>query len=46
LAEHVRAFAELLTTRRGADLEDWMSAVEAGELQSAHTTFSAPEPES
>ena len=23
LAEHVRTFADLLTTRRGADLEDW-----------------------
>ena len=36
LAEHVRAFAELLTTRRGADLEDWMSAVEASELPARH----------
>jgi transposase len=25
LAEHVRAFAELLTTRCGTDLEDWMN---------------------
>jgi transposase len=32
LAEHVRAFAALLTDRRGADLEDWMSAVEASDL--------------
>ena len=31
-AEHVRAFAELLTTRRGTDLADWMSAVESVEL--------------
>ena len=29
LAEHVRAFADLLTTRRGADLKNWMTAVEA-----------------
>ena len=32
LAEHVRAFAALLTDRRSADLEDWMSAVEASDL--------------
>jgi hypothetical protein len=32
LAEQVRAFAELLTTRRSAQLEGWMSAVEASEL--------------
>ena len=36
LAEHVRAFADLLTTRRGADLEDWMSAVEASDLPALH----------
>jgi hypothetical protein len=27
VAEHVRAFAALLTRRRGADLEGWTSAV-------------------
>ena len=32
LAEHVRTFAELLTTRRGADLEAWMTAVESDDL--------------
>jgi transposase len=37
LAEQVRAFAELLTTRRGTDLEGWMSTVEASELPSLHT---------
>ena len=36
LAEHVRAFADLLTTRRGADLEDWMTAVEASDLPALH----------
>ena len=36
LAEHVRAFADLLTTRRGADLEDWMAAVEASDLPALH----------
>jgi transposase len=36
LAEHVRAFAELLTDRRGAELEDWMSAVEASDLPALH----------
>ena len=36
LAEHVRAFADLLTTRRGADLEDWMSAVEDSDLPALH----------
>jgi transposase len=36
LAEHVRTFAELLTTRRGADLEAWMTAVEAGDLPALH----------
>ena len=36
LAEHVHAFAELLTTRRGNDLEDWMSAVEASDLPALH----------
>jgi transposase len=36
LTEHVRAFAELLTTRHGADLEDWMSAVEASALPALH----------
>lgn len=36
LAEHVRAFADLLTTRRGAGLEDWMTAVEASDLPALH----------
>ena len=36
LAEHVRTFADLLTTRRGADLEDWMTAVEASDLPALH----------
>jgi transposase len=36
LAEHVRACAELLTNRRGADLEDWMTAVEASDLPALH----------
>jgi len=36
LAEHVRGFAELLTSRRGNDLEDWMSAVEASDLPALH----------
>jgi hypothetical protein len=36
LAEHVRAFADLLTTRRGADLNGWMSAVEASDLPALH----------
>jgi transposase len=37
LAEQVRAFAELLTTRRGTDLEGWMSTVEASDLPSLQT---------
>jgi transposase len=36
LAEHVRAFADLLTTRRGADLENWMIDVEASDLPALH----------
>lgn len=36
LAEHVRAFAALLTGRRGEDLEGWMSAVEASDLSALH----------
>src|SRR3954451_19772880 len=36
LAKHVSAFAELLTTRCGADLEDWMTAVEARDLPALH----------
>jgi hypothetical protein len=32
MSKHVRAFAGLLTDRRGEDLEDWMSAVEASDL--------------
>ena len=36
LVEHVRRFADLLTNRRGADLEDWMTAVEAADLPALH----------
>jgi transposase len=36
LAEQIRVFAALLTTRRGADLEAWMSAVEATDLPHLH----------
>ena len=36
LAEHVRTFADLLTTRRGTELEDWMTAVEASDLPPFH----------
>lgn len=36
LTEHVRAFAALLTTRRGEDLEGWMNAVEAGDHPALH----------
>jgi transposase len=36
LAEHVRTFAELLTTRRGGELEQWMSAVETADLPALH----------
>jgi transposase len=36
LTEQVRAFAELLTTRRGADLQGWMSTVETSDLPSLH----------
>jgi transposase len=36
LVEHVRTFADLLTTRRGNDLEDWISAVEASDLPALH----------
>ena len=32
LVEQVRAFADLLTARRSADLEDWMTAVEDSDL--------------
>jgi hypothetical protein len=41
LTEQVRAFAELLTTRCGADLEGWMSTVEASELLSLHPFVAA-----
>jgi transposase len=37
LADHVRAFAALLTGRRGEDLEGWMSAIEASELPALHS---------
>ena len=36
LAEHVRIFADLLITRRGAELEKWMTDVEAGDLPALH----------
>ncbi len=36
LAEHVRTFAELLTARRGNDLEDWMTGLEASDLPTLH----------
>ena len=36
LAGHVRGFADLLTSRRGADLEDWMTAVESSDLPALH----------
>jgi transposase len=36
LAEHVRAFAQLLTNRRGGDLENWMTAVEGSDLSALH----------
>jgi hypothetical protein len=36
LTEHGCAFAQLLTARRGADLEDWMNRVEASDLPSLH----------
>jgi transposase len=36
LVEHVRGFADLLTSRRGADLEAWMSAVESSDLPALH----------
>jgi hypothetical protein len=36
LAEHVLTFAELITTRRGGELEQWTSAVEAADLPALH----------
>ena len=36
LVEHVHRFADLLINRRGADLEDWMTAVEASDLPALH----------
>jgi transposase len=36
LAECVRTFADLLTSRRGADLEDWMTGVGASDLPALH----------
>ncbi len=36
LAEQVRDFADLLTTRRGDDLDDWMTAVDADDLPALH----------
>ena len=36
LAQHIHGFADLLTTRRGGDLEDWMTVVEASELPALH----------
>ncbi|PWU51355.1 hypothetical protein DLJ46_05145 [Micromonospora globispora] len=32
MAQRIREFAGLLTTRRGHDLDAWMAAVEAGDL--------------
>ena len=32
----MRLFAELLTTRRGGDLEQWMGVVEAADLPALH----------
>jgi len=36
LADRVREFASLLTTRRGHDLDGWMSTVEANDLPALH----------
>ena len=36
LVEQVRALPDLLTTRRGADLEDGMTAVEDSDLPALH----------
>jgi hypothetical protein len=36
LTERLRAFAQLLTRCRGADLEGWMTAVEASDLPALH----------
>jgi transposase len=36
LTEHVRAFARLLTTRRGPELDGWMTAVETDDLPALH----------
>ena len=36
LVEHVRVFADLLTTRRGGDLEEWMTKVESSDLPALH----------
>jgi transposase len=36
LAQHIHGFADLLTTRRGGDLQDWMTVVEASELPALH----------
>lgn len=36
LTDHVRAFAALLTERRGAEVESWMTAVEADDLPLLH----------
>lgn len=37
LAEHLRAFAEVLTNRHGADLHGWMSRVDASDLPALHS---------
>jgi len=36
LTEHVRAFAQLLTQRRGDQLQNWMTMVETDELPALH----------
>ena len=36
LAKHIRPFADLLTTRRGTDLEDGMTAVEDSDQPALH----------
>jgi hypothetical protein len=36
LAERIRALAELLINRHGAELENWMSVVEASDLLALH----------
>jgi hypothetical protein len=42
LAQHIHGFADLLTTRRGGDLQDWMTVVEASELPALHAFVRGP----